>query len=92
MASSTLCKRPGIQHPMFCIEPEGHEGCHTYGPAPDDAEKISDRLEEVMRLLTTSCPNYMVGDFSVPRPTCCIFHAAAETVMDAQKTLRKVRR
>ena len=89
---SELCARPGHNIITHCIDPKGHEGCHTYSPVPDDTELMSDKLEEVMRLMTTSCPDYTVGDFVTARPTCCIYHNAAKTIMDAQEVLRVMRR
>ncbi len=86
------CARPGYNLITHCIEPKGHEGCHTYSPIPDDYEKISDRLEEVIRLMTTSCPDYTIGDFVTPRPKCCPYHAAAKTIMEAQEILKVMRR
>jgi len=86
------CARPGHNIITHCVEEKGHEGFHSYAPVPDDHEKMSDRLEEVMRMLTETCPSYRVGDFVTPRPTCCIFHRAAKTVMEAQAVLRVMRR
>lgn len=86
-----LCARPGHNIITHCIEEEGHEGTHTYAPVPDDAEKPSDRLEQVMRLLVQTCPDYQVGDFVTPKPLCCIYHAAAATVTEVQETLRRTR-
>ena len=87
-----VCGRPGHNIVMHCIEEPGHEGFHTYSPVPDDAERMSDKLEEVMRLMTTSCPDYVVGDFITPRPSCCGYHNAAKIIMDAQEILRVMRR
>lgn len=87
-----VCGRPGHNIITHCVEEPEHDGCHTYSPVPDDAELMSDKLEEVMRLMTTSCPDYTVGDFVTARPTCCIYHNAAKTIMDAQAVLRVMRR
>lgn len=87
-----ICARPGHNIITHCVEPRGHEGSHTYAPVPEDDVNMSDKLEAVMRVLTQSCPDYVVGDFVTPRPKCCIFHEAASVVMDAQKILRVVRR
>ena len=86
------CARPGHNIITHCVDPKGHEGFHTYSPVPDDHELMSDKLESVMRLMTTSCPDYTVGDFMTPRPTCCIYHEAANVIMDAQEVLRVLRR
>lgn len=86
------CALPGHNIITHCVEPKGHEGCHTYSPVPDDEDKMSDKLETVMRLMTTSCPDYTVGDFVTPRPTCCIYHEAAKVIIDAQAVLRVMRR
>ena len=48
-----------------------------YAPVPRPDDPMSDRLEEVMRVLTQSCPEWQVGDFVTPRQKCCIFHDAA---------------
>ena len=88
----TLCARPGHNIVTHCIEAMNHEGQHTYSPVPDDVERMSDKLESVMRLLTLSCPDYMADDFVTPRPHCCGTHKAAATVMEAQKILRVIRR
>lgn len=88
----TLCARLGHNIVTHCIEPLGHEGQHTYSPIPDDAVKMSDKLDVVMRLLTQSCIDYQVGDFITPRPLCCVFHEAASVVMDAQEILRVIQR
>ena len=88
----TLCARPGHNIITHCIEPKNHEGQHTYSPVPEDAESMSDRLDNVMRLLTTSCPDYMVTDFTTPKPGCCAYHKAAKVVMEAQEILRRMRR
>ena len=90
--TAEVCGMPGHNLITHCVEPKGHEGFHTYSPVPDDDEKMSDRLEEVMRLMTTSCPDYTVGDFITARPTCCIYHRAAKTIMEAQEVLRVMRR
>ena len=87
-----ICARPGHNIITHCVDPKGHEGFHTYSPVPDDAVKMSDKLELVMRLMTTSCPDYTVGDFVTARPTCCIYHEAAKVIMDAQEILRVMRR
>ena len=87
-----VCGRPGHNIVTHCIEEPDHEGFHTYSPIPDDHEKMSDRLEEVMRLMTTSCPDYVVGDFVTARPKCCGYHNAAKIIMDAQEVLRVMRR
>jgi hypothetical protein len=29
------CMSVGQTHPTFCIEPDGHEGAHTYGPVKE---------------------------------------------------------
>ena len=89
---SDPCAKPGYNIITHCVEEKGHEGFHTYSPVPDDDEKMSDRLEEVMRLMTTSCPDYTIGDFITARPKCCIYHAAAKTIMEAQAVLRVMRR
>lgn len=88
----TVCARPGHNLITHCVEEKGHEGCHTYAPVPDDAEKMSDRLEEIIRLLTMICHDYRADDFVTPRPACCVYHNAAKTVMDAQEILRVMRR
>ncbi len=90
--AAAVCGRPGHNIITHCIEEPEHEGCHTYSPVPDDAELMSDRLEAVMRLMTTSCPDYVVGDFITPRPRCCGYHNAAKIIMDAQEVLRVMRR
>ncbi len=87
-----VCARPGHNIITHCIEPKNHEGQHTYSPVPEDAESMSDRLEGVMRLLTTSCPDYMVADFTTPKPGCCAYHKAAKVVMETQEILRRMRR
>jgi len=87
-----VCGRPGHNIITHCVEEPEHKGFHSYAPVPDDAELMSDKLEEVMRMLTETCPSYRVGDFVTPRPTCCIFHRAAKTVMEAQEVLRVMRR
>ena len=87
-----VCGLPGHNIITHCVESPSHEGGHTYAPVPDDAVKMSDRLEPVMRLMTTSCPDYRVGDYVTPRPTCCPYHSAAKTIMDAQEVLRTMRR
>ncbi len=87
-----VCARPGYNLITHAVEHKAHEGCHTYSPIADGYEKISDRLGEVMRLMTTSCPDYTVGDFITARPKCCIYHRAAKTIMEAQETLRVMRR
>ena len=87
-----LCALPGHNIITHCVETKGHEGFHSYAPVPDDAVKMSDKLEAVMRLMTTSCPDYTVGDFVTARPTCCIYHEAAQVIMDAQEVLKVMRR
>ena len=87
-----VCGLPGYNIITYCVEPKYHEGCHTYAPVPDDAVSMSDKLEPVMRLMTTSCPDYVVGDYVTPRPTCCPYHEAAKVIMDAQEVLRTMRR
>ena len=87
-----VCGRPGNNITTHCVEPWGHDGYHTYAPVPDaEYEKMSDRLEEVMRILTQTCPDWQVGDFKTPRPKCCLFHDAANTVIEAQTILRMLR-
>ena len=86
-----LCASPGYNIITHCTEAKGHEGFHTYSPIPDDAEKMSDSLEEVMRLLTQTCPDYVVGDFVTARPMCCVYHKAAATVIQAQDKLRSIK-
>ncbi len=88
----TLCARPGHNIITHCIEPKNHYASHTYAPVPEEEEKMSDRLDSVMRLLTQSCPDYTVADFKVARPHCCPMHKAAGVVMAAQETLRVMRR
>lgn len=62
-------------------------------PLPhSESSDMSDRLEEVMRTLTQSCPDYTVGDFVTPRPKCCVYHKAAATVKEAQDLLRMMKR
>lgn len=89
--STNICGRPGHNIITSCVEEPGHEGQHTYSPVSDNADKMSDRLEEVMRILTQSCPDYTIGDFMTPRPKCCVYHNAANTVMEAQKKLRIIK-
>ena len=84
------CGKPGLNKVTHCVEPEGHEGFHIYAPVPRPDNPMSDRLEEVMRILTQTCPDWQVGDFKTPRPKCCLFHDAAATVKEAQALLRKV--
>lgn len=86
--TAEVCGKPGHNIITHCIEEPEHEGQHTYSPVPNDAVNMSDRLEEVMRMLTETCPNYRVGDFTMPKPKCCIFHRAAQTVMEAQEILK----
>lgn len=88
----TLCARPGHNIITHCVEPKDHDASHTYAPVPEDDDKMSDRLDSVMRLLTQSCPDYTVADFKVARPHHCPMHKAAATVIEAQEILRVMRR
>ena len=86
------CALPGHNKLTHCVEPEGHEGGHTYGPYPGPDRKLSDQLEETKRLLVQSCPDWVIGDIVTPRPKCCPFHHAAKVVGDAQEILRLIDR
>jgi hypothetical protein len=84
------CGLPGLNRLCHCIEPEGHDGPHTYQPKPVPDTLPSDELEEIKTLLVQSCPDWVCGDITTPRPTCCIFHKAAEDVHEIQKILREM--
>ncbi len=80
MASETLCKHAGVQYPMFCIEPEGHEGYHLYGPLPLEEIPAAQELDWIIRLLLDGCPSGFIN-VKQPDPRCCIFHRAAATLV-----------
>ena len=84
------CGIPGLNRLCWCVEPEGHEGCHTFAPKPEPEELPSDRLEEVKRLLVMCCPDYVCGDVVTPRPKCCPFHKGAADVHEIQDILREM--
>jgi len=83
-----MCGVRGSNTPLHCVEPKDHEGFHTYAPMEVPEEPISDQLEDVKTLLVKTCPDWVVGDITSPRPKCCSYHHAAKVVADAQHWLR----
>ena len=80
MSDPVLCKHAGIQYPLFCIEPEGHEGGHTYGPFPVEEIPAAQELQWIIRLLIDGCPEGFINVID-PDPRCCIWHRAAATLV-----------
>ncbi|KKM88707.1 hypothetical protein LCGC14_1256020 [marine sediment metagenome] len=76
-----LCKDPGIQYPTFCIEPEGHEGCHTYGPLSVEEIPAVQELDWIIRLLLDDGCHIGFLNIKNPNPGCCPFHRAAATLV-----------
>ena len=79
-AGEKLCKDAGIQHPTFCIEPEGHEGCHTYGPLSVEEIPAAQELDWIIRLLLDGCYSGFINPKN-PNPRCCMWHRAAATLV-----------
>lgn len=80
-AGEKLCKDAGIQYPTFCIEPEGHEGCHTYGPLPLEEIPAAQELDWIIRLLIDDGCSKGFINVKTPDPSCCVFHRAAATLV-----------
>ncbi len=80
MSDPVLCKHAGVQYPMFCIEPEGHDGGHTYGPFPVEEIPAAQELQWIIRLLIDGCPEGFINVID-PDPRCCIWHRAAATLV-----------
>lgn len=83
--SMSLCKHAGVQYPMFCIEPKGHDGYHTYGPLALEEIPAAQELDWIIRLLIDGCPEGFIN-VKDPDPRCCIWHRAAATLV-AIKTM-----
>ena len=85
MSDPALCKHAGVQYPMFCIEPQGHAGGHTYGPLPLEDIPAAQELDWIIRLMLDGCPEGFIN-VKQPDSRCCIFHRAAATLV-AIKTM-----
>lgn len=85
------CRKPGYNRLTYCIEEEGHKGCHTYSPDPIvGKEVLSEELEWVKKLLIETCPDFVVGDLVTPRPKHCPFHHGAAVLHEVQKKLKEM--
>jgi len=74
------CKHAGIQYPIFCVEPEGHAGGHTYGPLPLEEIPAAQELDWIIRLLIDNCPVGFINA-KTQDPRCCIYHRASATLV-----------